>query len=105
MMDKPASAYTVPTHDESADFTIDGWLSASQLADTANTCKLNTSGFTCGSFAVRWTSSDANGTVDTGISRDAAGVVDVGNGTAGDISGQVLLLRIGHGCQAQENPA
>lgn len=93
------SAYTIPTHEESADLTLDGWLSASQLVDTANTCKLASTGFTCGAFAVRWTGTDANGTVDTGLSRDAAGVVDVGNGTAGDASGtlKAAVVKLGTG--------
>lgn len=34
---------------------------------------------------------------DTGISRDSAGVIDIGNGTAGDTSGQITVNKINGG--------
>ena len=43
-----------------------------------------------------WTSSsnDASGTADTGFSRDAAGVLSLGNGTQADTSGRLKLTTI-----------
>jgi hypothetical protein len=40
---------------------------------------------------------DATGSLDTGLSRDAAGVVDVGNGTAGNTSGTLQLGQLNVG--------
>ena len=39
-------------------------------------------------------SSSVNASPDTGLSRDSAGVVDVGNGTAGDKSGSIHLANV-----------
>ena len=40
------------------------------------------------------TSSASTGTVDTGLTRDSAGVVDVGNGVAGNTSGSMKLTNL-----------
>jgi hypothetical protein len=42
---------------------------------------------------IGWSSTtSANGSADTGLSRDSAGVIDVGNGTQGDVSGTVQAI-------------
>jgi hypothetical protein len=46
------------------------------------------------------TSNAKSGTIDTGISRDAAAIVDVGNGTGSDTSGTVRVSRIRAGSLA-----
>ncbi len=51
--------------------------------------------YTMGSNGVRaWTSAAANGTTDTGLSRISAGVVSIGNGTQGNVGGELRSTRI-----------
>jgi hypothetical protein len=45
--------------------------------------------YSAGVFGWNADASYASGTLDTGLSRDSAGVVDVGNGTAGSTSGAI----------------
>lgn len=45
--------------------------------------------------AISWTSTNnATGTADTGLSRDAANVIDVGNGSQGDASGKLKMASL-----------
>jgi hypothetical protein len=47
------------------------------------------------SGSIQWT--NGSGTADTGLSRGSAGVVDVGNGTAGDITGSIIAAGLATG--------
>lgn len=52
------------------------------------------------SYVFGWTNSgSANGTIDTGLSRDAGGVVDVGTGAQGSVAGSMKMTNITLGGQ------
>lgn len=76
---------TTPGTGSFTSLTTNGGISM-QSAITSAQFLLDSTGFTTGlNNRVGWTSTDANGTRDTGLGRNAAGVVEVNNGTAGTL--------------------
>lgn len=86
-----------PTGSPTSNFTFNNGPSGLQPDGTNEFLRLNTStnkltlasGGLYGWASTNIAGGGSSGTVDTGLSRDSAGVVDVGNGTAGDKTGTI----------------
>ncbi|MFA6158950.1 MAG: hypothetical protein WC763_05020, partial [Candidatus Paceibacterota bacterium] len=69
-----------------------------------NASLLNTNLDFASGGATRWTSQFYNSTADTSISRNAAGVLQVGSGASNNANGKLLLANIGLGTSSPSAP-